>query len=361
MRLTGILFVLGFWSLIAFLAAANARLEHEGELGWILYELQNAYLWALLTPLVYWLSRRYDIGSLPMGRLVSLHAVAAVIVAVVKNSLDEVARDMLWIGRSASWDRVVEQQVSLDFYREFLIYGAILAASFAFNFYRKHQERRAEATRLQAQLVEAQLQALRMQLNPHFLFNTLNTISAMTRRDPKLARRLLARLSELLRRVLETTDEQEVPLAEEMTFLHGYLEIVKARMQGRLEVEVSVDEGLEGALVPSLILQPLVENAVEHGVARSAGLGRIEILANREGADLVLRVRDDGPGIGTVQRDRPGVGLRNTRARLQALYGDDAELRLMNGAGGGAVVEVRLRYRSTPVSAKPADKVVTAP
>jgi two-component system LytT family sensor kinase len=203
----------------------------------------------------------------------------------------------------------------------------------------------AETAQLQAQLAEARLSALRSQIDPHFLFNTLNAVSALVERDPRGVRRMIARLSELLRHSLDGAGEPEVTLRQELEFADRYLEIMRIRFQGSLEVEQRVDEGMMDAMVPSLVLQPLVENAVKHGVGRLRGVGRIEIEARRDGARVILTVRDNGPGMEGAAPAREGVGLRNTRERLAQLYGDDAKLTLRPAEGGGFEAEVALPWR----------------
>jgi len=220
----------------------------------------------------------------------------------------------------------------------------------------------AETARLQAQLAEARLSALRSQIDPHFLFNTLNAVSALVERDPRGVRRMIARLSELLRHSLEGAGEPVVTLRQELAFADRYLEIMRIRFQGSLEVEQRVDDEVCDALVPNLVLQPLVENAVKHGLGRLRGIGKIEIEARREEGRVVLRVRDNGPGMDGAAPAREGVGLRNTRERLAQLYGADAALTLRTPDGGGFEAEVRLPWRAAPTSSAgaPVSSPVTA-
>jgi len=237
---------------------------------------------------------------------------------------------------------------------DLIVYLAVLAAGFAREYFRRYQTRKEQAIRLQAhaaqlqaQLAEARMTALRMQINPHFLFNTLHAISTLVERDPRGVRRMVARLSELLRHTLDGGAEPEVRLEEEFEFLRRYLEIMQVRFQGRLETELAADPAILGALVPNLILQPLVENAIKHGTGELMGTGRIEVGARREGDRLTLTVRDNGPGLrdpeGAVAE---GVGLRNTRARLEELYGGEQSLSLRPAEGGRVVAEIRLPYHT---------------
>ncbi len=208
---------------------------------------------------------------------------------------------------------------------------------------------KAERAELEAQLADARLAALRMQLNPHFLFNTLHAIGSLADEDPAGVQRVVARLSSLLRRTLEGTARKEVPLAEELSFLHDYLEIQKVRFAGTLRVHERVDVAARDALVPTLVLQPLVENAFEHAFSARGG-GLLTLSARIDGDQLVLGVRDDGPGleaaVGDPTKGRGGIGLANTRDRLDALYGDTARLDLVEPEDGGLLVAVTLPFHT---------------
>jgi sensor histidine kinase YesM len=221
--------------------------------------------------------------------------------------------------------------------------------------------RETQAARLSAQLAEARLGALRMQINPHFLFNSLNAITVLVRdQDTRVATRMLEELGEVLHRVLRTERRHEVPLSEEIDFLKRYLALEQMRFSDRLRPTVDVDPAVLGAAVPDLVLQPLVENALRHGVARRTESGLVSITAKREADDLVLTVADDGPGpepygepgerrdgaqAAAVSWAGSGVGLANTRERLATLYGDRGRLELGKRPGGGAMVTIRIPYR----------------
>jgi sensor histidine kinase YesM len=218
------------------------------------------------------------------------------------------------------------------FVNQLLIYFAVLAAGYAREYFLRE-------TALRTQLAEARLDALRAQINPHFLFNTLNAIAALVERDPAGVRRMIARLGDLLRRTIESSGTATVPLREEIDFLRRYIEIMEIRFQGRLHTVLKIDDEALDVIVPSLVLQPLVENALEHGASRVEGEGRIEISAHRNGGDLVLQVRDNGPG---VRAGSEGIGLTNTRARLEQIYGPRASLRLESPREGGAVATITI-------------------
>lgn len=322
-------------------------------------------VWLLLTPGIFWLAVRFSLDRRDWPLSLLLHLGAALVVAVAMEVLwYHTFRALVWepgsfgfrsADRSFSMARTV---FSLRFLDELIIYFVVLAAGFArdyFHRYRQRQEEasqlRAQSAELQAQLAEARLQALRMQINPHFLFNTLHAISSLVERDAVGVQRMVARLSKLLRYALESSSSQEVPLEEELAFLDDYLEIQRIRFEEHLDVSLDVAPRVEEGLVPSLILQPLVENAIKHGASKAEGKGFVEITARREGNDLVMRVRDNGPGLGSTtdngqQPRTEGIGLANTRERLENLYGDAQSLTFHAVEDGGLVVQIVVPYHT---------------
>jgi LytS/YehU family sensor histidine kinase len=240
-----------------------------------------------------------------------------------------------------------------------VIYVGSLLASYSKAVTRKYQARDMEAARLSAQLAEARLAALRMQLNPHFLFNSLNAIAGLVREgDNRKAVRLLALLSDVLRQALSTSDVQEVPLRQELKFIEEYLEIEHVRFPDRLDVQCRVEADVLDALVPSFILQPIVENALNHGIHQRSARGHLAFEATHLGDSLRLIVSDDGPGVTDEAPTRgAGVGLNNTRARLRQLYGHRARLSLLNAQPAGAMVIIELPYHipAAPSAAPPVD------
>ncbi|HYH83797.1 MAG TPA: histidine kinase [Longimicrobium sp.] len=349
-----------FWLFLALLTAANRVLEPRrpglspglptGPIGMAVAE---SLVWMLVTPLVFWISRRFVSGRHNrVARIVLLFAGGIAVSIFVDLALDFIrvyVLNLRFRGRQGfdPWRSLTR----LWFMREMVVYCGIVAAGLARDYfwrYRARQEEavrlQAETARLQAQLAEARLATLRTQLDPHFLFNTLNAVSALVERDPRGVRRMIARLSELLRHSLEGAAETEVTLGQELAFVDKYLEIMRIRFQGTLEVELRVDDDVREALVPNLVLQPLVENAVKHGVGRLRGAGKIQIAAHRRDGRVVLRVRDNGPGLAADPRD--GVGLRNTRERLAQLYGDAQSLDLRPAEGGGTEAEVSLPFHT---------------
>ncbi|HYF38050.1 MAG TPA: histidine kinase, partial [Gemmatimonadales bacterium] len=228
----------------------------------------------------------------------------------------------------------------------FLYYWLILGIQAAFLYQRMYQEQRVAAAGLEGRLTEARLETLRLQLHPHFLFNTLNAISAFVEADADRARRMIARLGELLRRTLDGGTATELPLSQELELLAPYLEIQQIRFGDRLSIEIDIPDGVTGALIPTLMLQPLVENAVEHGVKRTRDGAKVRLTAKRAGERLRLEITDNGPG---PAGGREGVGLANTRARLSGMYGDAYRFELSGIDGSGTVVTIELPFRSSPL------------
>jgi two-component system, LytTR family, sensor kinase len=239
---------------------------------------------------------------------------------------------------------------TLDFAYRVLGYSFLLAFSYALDYHERFKDNALKTSRLETQLAHAQLDALKMQLQPHFLFNTLNAISALLHKDPDAADRMIARLGDFLRLTLENDDGHEVALSQEVLFLKCYLSIEEVRFQDRLTTRIDIDPEAQGACVPNLILQPLVENAIRHGVNRLVGPGHIEITAVRRGDRLHLTVKDNGPGWAnaTGQVRSGGVGIANTRQRLTQLYGDKYRLEFSGPPGEGCTVSLDIPFRCSP-------------
>ena len=353
--------VVVFWALLAALTIGRRLIDPRGpqegiRSGQVIQALLEYGLWAVVTPAIFWFSHRYSVERSNWPQRLLLHAAVAVVVATAFDLFGHATYHSFVLGRDPS-SSLARSLFELRFIDELIVYLTVLAAGFARNYFLRYQQHQAEmvalrtqAAKLQAQLAEARLQTLRMQVNPHFLFNTLHAVSSLVERDPRGVRRMIARLSELLRYTMERTSEQEVTLQEELHFLDGFLEIQRIRFQDRLEVRQDIDPDVLEALVPSLILQPLVENAIKHGVSQVEGVGRIEVRAWRDEASLYLSVRDNGPGLSEAfqngQRLQEGVGLRNTRERLRSLYGDAQALTLEPGDEGGVRAVIRLPFHT---------------
>ena len=345
--------IFAFWTFLAVLSAASRLLDPRGfgfrgmsPAGPVLLAFVESFIWAVLTPLIFWLGSRIGLERRALLWRILLLIAIGIVVSVIVYLVLAVARDQIFetVAVRRRPFRPRREIASFRFVPQLLFYFAVLAAGFAREYFLRTRQQQEHATRLQAQLAEAQLEALRTQMNPHFLFNTLHAVSAMVEKDPVGVRRMIARLSELLRHTTDAHAADLVRLREELEFLGRYIEIMEIRFQGRLKIERRIDPATLDALVPNLILQPIVENALEHGVARVRGEGRIEIASERRDGTLVLTVRDNGPGL----REDPstGIGVSNTRARLAQMYGNAGTLSLTTAAEGGTVAEIALPFRS---------------
>jgi two-component system LytT family sensor kinase len=310
----------------------------------------GVYITAALTPAVLWLGRRWPIERQTWRTRVPLHLALSIAFSAIELALETEGFIQLRLVESVTnHSFMVGFPVLLvtGFHENIITYWAILGIQSGFRYYRGFQERELHASELKAQLVKAQLNALKMQLQPHFLFNTLNAIMVLVRQQRgRQAEEMLARLSDLLRCVLEDVDAQQIPLRRELEYLRLYLSIEQVRFQDRLEIEISADDTALDAAVPHMALQPIVENAVRHGIGQVAAAGTIRISANRTAQNLIIRVADDGPGLGTADLAKcHGIGLANTRARLHQLYGEEASLKVENGERG-VVATMTMPYRA---------------
>ena len=345
-----------FWTALASVSTVNRLIDARdfgfgrvmSPAGPIALAFIEAWTWAAFTPLIFWLGSRSGAVRSQVLRVLLL-LVSGIAVAIAVYVLLDFARSQIITlprrrGGGPPVFAPLREIGRFRFLNQLLVYAAVLATGFAREFFLRDRSRQQHQVRLQAQLAEARLDALRMQINPHFLFNTLHAVSALVERDPGGVRRMIARLSELLRHTIDSRGTDEVPLREELAFLRRYIEIMEIRFQGRLQVATHVADDALDALVPNLVLQPIVENALEHGAARAEGEGRIELSARRDGDELRLSVRDNGPGL--QEGAPPGVGVANTRARLEQLYGEFATLTLSNADGGGVLAEIVLPYHT---------------
>jgi two-component system LytT family sensor kinase len=329
------------------MAHAASRVFTWGILLWV--------AWAPLTPPMIWLARRFSLvveswkRTLPIHLpafliLSSLHSAAAVAVVLIVKPFDD-------MGESPKefWPRFFSRMKG-SFGADLLVYGAVVGVCYAIDYYRKYREHEFIASQLEAQLAQAQLDSLRMQLHPHFLFNTLNGIVGLVRDNKnEAAVSMLVGLSDLLRHALEHSDEQEVELKDELSFTRLYLKIQQMRFSDRLQIDFDIDPPVMKAMVPNLLLQPLLENALRHGIGRSTEAGWIRISAKRENGSLLITVSDNGAGLPSnwQLKTSSGIGLANTAARLQQLYGENHRFDIHNRDGGGVEVEVVIPTRSS--------------
>jgi hypothetical protein len=341
--IVGLWALFGLWSTQQYLllTIASGREVESWTRPFAVY-LGSAMLWAAFTPLIMLAVRRLPRAG--RGLLVAAggHLALFIAIASVDTMVDRAW--YAWLTQSAQrpfWPAAISQGNTNLF-----SYLVVALTTFAVDYYGAFRERTLAASQLAGQLARSQLQALRAQLHPHFLFNTLNGIAALMHRDVEAADRMLTRLSELLRTAMDAGETQEVTVREEMTFTEGYLEIERTRFSDRLTVTLDVHPEVETVAIPHLLLQPLVENAVRHGIAPRAGAGHITVRLRPEGAYLHVVVQDDGVGNGQEPSDGTGLGV--TRQRLRHLYGPAATLRAGNHPGGGFMVTVTIPLRRLP-------------
>lgn len=362
----GLVLIVVFWTLfggVMFASLFLSGLPRNGGVstaGLVAFSLLGAYTWAALTLPLFHFTRRLNLTAHPTGwraiRVAGLLLFGLLFAGSVSTAVSLSAQWLLSgpglvAGRLASPEGLWVM-VRYRVLHDLLACLLILTAGVARDYFFRYRSRLAEAEILRTQLAEARLQVLRTQLHPHFLFNTLNAVAAMVQADPRGARRMIALLSDLLRQTLHDASEPEVPLADELQMLRRYLEIMEIRFRGRLEARIAAEDDVRQALVPQLILQPLVENSMKHGMGQGSGAGVLEVTARREGDDLVLTVRDSGPGRSGADGEssamhpdaQGGFGLKHTRERLHHLYGEHAGLTLASLETGGTIAEVRLPY-----------------
>lgn len=339
-----------FWTLVGLAFASQFYLSSTllgRSVTWgqaISYSLGDWYVWALLSIPVVWLARRFPPEGAQPWRTAGIHLAGALLcslVYVLLRSAVGVIHSRI-IGENVIFTEVFRPVLVKTYPFNLLVYGVIVTISHALDYYRKYHERTVHTLELEKHLAEARLQSLLHQLKPHFLFNTLNGIASLMHSDVDAADRMLVRLSELLRLTMHHPGQPLTTVREEIAFIEKYLEIERIRFRNRLKVEYRVDAATLDVAVPSLLLQPLVENAIRHGIEPRAEAGRIEIDVHRTPEALVLVVRDNGTGLPAGGFRREGIGLGNTRARLRELYGERHQFVLANHPEGGLEVRVEL-------------------
>ena len=347
------------WVMLGVIYAApvyvEVRAEQHGHMAWRIFSwgILTWLAWAPLTPAIVWLARQYSLLGEAWKRNLIIHLPAFLLFSVLHSAAGTAIT--LWIkpfdnmGDSPKtfWPRFL-LRIPGSFGSDLLVYGGIVGIFYAIDYYRKYREREFQASRLEAQLAQAQLDSLRMQLHPHFLFNTLNSIVGLVRDNKNgAAVNMLVGLSDLLRHTLEYSSRHEVELREEINFIKLYLSIQEIRFSDRLRIELDIDPRTTKALVPNLILQPLTENALRHGIARSANSGLVGISSAVTDGHLRLTVYDEGAGLPDdwQLKGSAGIGLANTIARLQQLYDDDQQFDIRNRDGGGVEVVILMPLR----------------
>jgi two-component system, LytTR family, sensor kinase len=319
----------------------------------LLWWAARFYLWAALAPAVAYSLKRIPLQPIAASHIF-LHVLASLMFSLVHMIL-HLSLAVVFMGRPtlSGNSSSLSVQVIHSFPLGVLAYWVILAMMMATSHYERSRLEQVRTSKLQAQLAEARLRALQMQLQPHFVFNALHSLSDLVTDEPKTAVRLIARLGDFLRLTLQNSTSQWVPLKRELDFLEAYLEIERVRFGDRLKVVFQIDPQSLDAEVPSLILQPLVENAIRHGIASHIGPGLVQLVSRRRGETLLLEIRDNGPGM----RSNPpeGLGLRNTHERLRQTYGSSYSLEVRNQGERGVVVSCEFPYRQFHYAEIPSD------
>jgi signal transduction histidine kinase len=327
-------------------------LSMAADVGWkrsMQQSLAQFWGWGLLLPLIFFLDRRLPFTWKQLGRRAVAHFFAGLAITAVYIYVFFALRVLVG---ERHWDLLKPGTAVREgwgwYIWSMLVYWAIVGAIQAIRYYQQYLSSELRLERMERSLAEARLNALRMQLDPHFLFNALNTISSHVERNPKLTRRMIEHLGDLLRMSLECKDRQEIPLSEEMAFLDHYLEIQRIRFGSHLQVRLQIDPAVRFARVPSLLLQPLVENAIRHGISRRSVGGTVTVMAKTDGARLSISVLDDGVGLpdGWSLETSEGLGLSVTRERIAGLYPNgSSSFAVHPRPQGGTAVEIDLPLR----------------
>ena len=353
------LMIAGVWTLIALYFAGETLMRSHAAgrpLAWwraLSWELVSCYIWLAFLPLILWLGRRFRFERGDWPRRLLIHLIAGLTIPLAQQAVDALVLPHLGyppFGQFDSFAATYREFLLLNYPISMTIYWASIGVQQGISYYQMYRERELRASQLEAKLAQSQLQILKMQLHPHFLFNTLNTISELIHKNPNVAERIVTDLSDSLRLSLQSAGRQEVSLQQELDFLEKYLQIEQTRFADRLRVQLLIDPQALDASVPNMILQPLVENAIRHGIAPLACGGRVEIQAICDNGSLHLRVSDDGVGLpaGELAKINEGVGLSNTRARLQHLYGAAHSFELHSTPDQGLTLRMTIPYRKLP-------------
>jgi two-component sensor histidine kinase len=345
-RIVRYVYAASFWTLIGVIFALPSFSNGRGFLHPLLASLAQWWSWGILAPVIVAVDEHLPFTSKQLGRRIIAHVALGAAFTTIFTYLMTLLRALMGIG---PWDAMLNAHLlsgaGAMFLWNWLVYLLIVGVQQGFRYYRQYLSGEVRLERLERQFAEARLNALRMQLDPHFLFNTLNTISSQVERDPRLARAMIEHLGDLLRNSLESKDKQEVTLAEELAALNHYLAIQKIRFADQLKVELCVDADVKSACVPCLLLQPLVENSIRHGISSRSSGGTVTVSARRVEKLLEIRVADDGAGLpaGWNQEKSLGIGLSVTQQRIFGLSGsEDTRFLIGNRPNGGTEVEIRM-------------------
>lgn len=342
-----------FWTLIGlsfagqfYISSSKAGLNVSWKQA-VAWALGDWYPFALLSIPVLWLAGKFRLEAGRWQANAAFHFLLSLLFSVAYMVIRAWVGQLQsgWFGQAITFREAFQPLLYKTWHFNILIYWVIVAVASAVENYRRLRQRELQAAELERNLVQAQLHALQMQLNPHFLFNTLHAISSLMHSDVEAADKMLIRLSDLLRHTLESMKTPEVTLSEEVSFLTRYLEIEKTRFGPRLEVETRISGDVMNAMVPNLILQPILENAIRHGIEKQAGSGKVTLTAERKEGQLVLQVHDTGKATADKPKDgREGIGLKNTKTRLETLYPGTHQIQLLTNQPG-TLVQIEIPYR----------------
>ncbi|HLM60241.1 MAG TPA: histidine kinase [Pyrinomonadaceae bacterium] len=347
------------WILLAFLFSgfgyfSNLQGATPRPFEWKRFFLSQTiiYSWAILSPLIIFFAKRFRFEQRNWWRLLPAHLVAAVVFLLLHAAIYAIFFNILYpaiVAEQGGFLAVtLRQTVNAG---DLIVYFFVLSCFYVVDFYRRFQTEQLKSSELKAALATSQLDALKMQIHPHFLFNTLNSVSALIHEDAEAADEMVARLGDFLRTTLENSGDQAVSLKQEMDFVGRYLEIESVRFQDRLSVKMNIDPETLTARVPNLILQPIVENAIKHGVSQQESVGSLIISSERRGDRLQIRIEDSGPGLkpsnGNGNGSKPiGIGLANTRARLAHLYEENYQFEIKNAVSHGVIVTLEIPFET---------------
>lgn len=349
----------GIWTLFALFFTSQTFLQQQlfpnppsfwKILSW---QLSSGWVWFCFMPVILWLIKKFPLDNGNWWKNVPLHLVFSIVISLCQLSIDAFVLPKLGYGPTGQTDF----ESYWDAYKIFLmanihfgigIYWGALGINHTIKYYQKFRERELKTSQLEARLAQSRLQVLKFQLQPHFLFNTLNTISELIYKNPEAAERMVTDLSDLLRLSLEKLEVQEVSLQQELDFLNKYVEIEQIRFHDRLTIEMNVAPETLDAKVPNMILQPLVENAIKHGIAPLSQGGTIKVGATRQNGSLLLSVSDNGVGLKNIDISEipEGVGLKNTKSRLKHLYGVEHKFEILPISDGGVTLNLTIPFQT---------------
>ena len=349
------LLIFGGWTFAAVFLAGHQSLQNyfsENPVSFfsiLKWQLASGYSWFALMPLILWLTKKFSPEGELFHRNLSILISTGMFIILLQLAINALILPPLGFPPYRKFETFTDAyrfMFLVNFPWSLLIYFTVLGTTFVTRYYRKFQERELRTAQLESNLVRARLQVLKMQLHPHFLFNTHNAISELIHKDPDAAEKTLTNLSDLLRISLEKLDVEEVPLEQELEFLKKYIEIEQTRFRERLQFKMHIAPETLDAVVPNMLLQPLIENAIKHGISPLKSGGTVEIEASKKNGHLLLRISDDGIGAENAKHLIKGIGLANTKARLLNLYKKDQSMEIESDENKGFSVKLKIPFKT---------------